>query len=138
MKIKKFDESIDSEIDKVKGFDITYFELFPLLKGLEKARPGIKKRVWDFLCEDHYDDRFEPIQGRILNINLFYFGVGDEYELEYIKKYPKEIEHWKKIHPENFIKDSKEFELRLDFNFIWYIYEKEIKDVEAFPVLIDW
>lgn len=31
---------------------IKYYDLFPLLKILEKERPGIKDRVWKFLCEE--------------------------------------------------------------------------------------
>ncbi len=138
MKIKKFNEgNINNNVIIVKPKELTYFELLPLLKGLESERPGIKKRVWDFLTNEN-DIQFQPINGRILNINLYFYGIGDEYETEYLNKYPEELEHCKITHPEAFVNRSDEYELRLDFNLILSIYEKHIDDIEVFSVLINW
>ena len=131
VKIKRINEGIDN-IKKVEGKSITYYSLFPLLKGLEVERPGIRDRIWDFLKEER-DIQFQPIHGRILGINLFYYGVGDEYPIE---DDPKEIAHCKKIHPQAFISGTIENQLRLDFNLIWYVYE--VKDLEMFYVITDW
>lgn len=40
------------KIKKVPLKTETYFDLFPLLEGLEKERPGIRKRVWSWLCKE--------------------------------------------------------------------------------------
>lgn len=114
---------------------IKYYDLFPLLKSLEKERPGIKDRVWKFLCEEKNDIQFMPIKGRILGINLFFYGAGDEYPLEYLKKYPEKLENCKQIFPEAFVDGSPEKELRLDFNLIWYIYQDEIDNCECFYIM---
>lgn len=135
--MKKFTESM-SNIKKVETNTLKYFELFPLLDGLEGERPGIRKRVWDWLKgepDEFQDIIHRPINNRILNINLFYFGVGGEYPLKYIKDYPGEIEHCINIHPENFIEGSKDCELRKDLNLIWYVYENDIDNVESFPIM---
>lgn len=122
---------------KVKPIFIKYFDLFELLDGLESDRPGIRKRIWDFIS-DEKDIQFQPIKGRILNINLFYYGVGDEYPLSYLKKYPSELEHCKKTHPYAFIDGSEESELRRDLNLIWYTYESDVTDPGSFSILPDW
>lgn len=129
--MKKFTESL-SNINKVASQRCNYFDLFPLLKGLEKERPGIKKRIWDWLC-DQSDAAFKPYNGRIININLFYYGIGEEYPLK-SEYYEEEVKHSKKIHPEAF-KEGEEKELRLDLNLIWHVYEDEITDAESFSVI---
>jgi len=123
--------------NKVEAKTIKYFDLFPLLKKLEEQRPGIKDRVWKFLCSE-WDVAFKPYNGRILNINLFFYGVGDEYPLKSNQQYPEEVEHSKNIHPEAFVSGTTQEALRLDFNLIWYTYEDEIEDVEAFSVITKW
>lgn len=94
--MKKFTESL-SNIDKVASQKLIYFDLFPLLKGLEKERPGIKDRIWSWLCSE-WDVAFKPYNDRIININLFYYGVGEEYTLKN-EYYEEEVKHSKKIHP---------------------------------------
>jgi hypothetical protein len=130
----KFTESL-SNTKKVEGITITYFDLFPLLRGLESERPGIKERIWKWLC-DEKDSAFAPYNGRILNINLFYYGVGEEYPLK-DKYYEEEVKHSKKIHPEAF-QDGKIKDIRLDLNLIWQVYEDEISDPGLFPVITQW
>jgi len=135
MKIRKFNENIS--FDLVEPKRITYFELFPLLRGLEKIRPGIKDRVWKFLCDEN-DISFKPIKGRILNINLYYFGIGDEYPTKYLSEYPEDLEHSKKTFPLSYIDGNKEKELRLDFNLIISKYDGYIEDIGSFSVMVDW
>ncbi len=134
MKIKKFNESVNFNLVEPKK--LVYFDLFPLLKGLEGIRPGIRDRVWEFLC-DESDISFKPIKGRILNINLYYFGIGDEYPTKYLKEYPEELEHSKKTFPQSYV-DGTEKELRLDFNLILSKYEDHIEDMGMFSVMCDW
>ena len=120
---------------------MVYFELFPLLASLEPLRPGIKDRVWKQLVDDgKLDVLFAPINGRILNINLFYYGIGDEYVYDYIgvDVYPPDFDHSKKVFPNSFIDGSHKKDMRLDFNLIISKYCSEINDIEAFPVLIQW
>lgn len=119
---------------KIKPKIIKCYDLFPILEELEKERPGIKKRVWEFLCEEKIDVQFMPIRGRILGINLLFYGAGDEYPLEYLKKYPEELENCKQTFPEAFV-DGKEKELRLDFNLIWFTYQDEIDDCMCFYII---
>ena len=119
-------------ITKVRSKTITYFDLFPLLRGLESERPGIKDRIWEWVC-DEWDAAFKPYNGRILNINLFYYGVGEEYPLKN-KFYKQNVLHSKNIHPEAFIA-GKIRNIRLDLNLIWSTYEDEIVDSELFPVI---
>ena len=71
---------------------------------------------------------------------MFFYGIGEEYESNYLKSYPDELEHCKKIHPEAFIEGSKEYELRLDFNLIWSVYQDEVDEsyMESFYVLVSW
>jgi hypothetical protein len=133
--MRKFTESISS-IKKVESKKIVYYDLFPLLDGLEGERPGIRKRVWEWLCDED-DAAFKVYNGRIKNINLFYFGIGTEYETEYSRNYPQEIEHCKKTFTSAFI-EGPEKELRLDFNLIISLYENEVPDIESFPVLTRW
>ena len=150
--MKKFTESL-SNIKKVKGETITYFDLFSLLRGLEPERPGIKDRIWKWMCDvGPLDSEFAPYNGRISYINLFYYGVGDEYELDYIKEYPEELEHCKKTHPDAFIdymgpgkENKKVVDLRLDLNLILHVYQDEIgngfglgQSMESFPVMVCW
>lgn len=134
MKIKKFNESANFNLVEPKK--LVYFDLFPLLRGLESIRPGIKDRVWKFLC-DEKDISFSPIKGRILNINLYYFGIGDEYPTKYLKEYPEDLEHSKKTFPQSYV-DGTEKELRLDFNLILSKYEDHIEDMGMFSVMCDW
>ena len=136
--MKKFTESI-SNINKVDPKKLIYFDLFPLLKGLEKERPGIKDRVWKHIT-DEWDVARKPYNGRLSHINLFYYGIGDEYETKYLKDYPEELEHCKKIHPNAFLAGTDEYELRLDFNLIWSTYEDDVDDnyMEMFYVLVSW
>lgn len=118
---------------------IKYFDLFPLLKGLEDIRPGIKDRVWNYLCNKNEKDiSFKPIKGRILNINLYFFGIGDEYITKCLDEYPEQLEHSKKIFPQSYVDGNIEKELRLDFNLIISKYGEHIHDIEEFSVMIDW
>ena len=144
MKIKKFNESETSGVNKAKKETLTYYHLFDLLKGLEKERPGIKDRVWKWMCEDKHDVAFSPYNGRISYINLFYYGAGDEYTIKSLER--GEVEHSKKIHPKAFISGTKEEQFRLDLNLIWSTYDEELNDetsmlhssVEMFAVLVSW
>lgn len=137
--MRKFTESL-SKIQKQPLEVLNYYKLSPLLKGLESERPGIEDRVWKWMCghppygeySDFKDVAFQPYNGRISFINLFYYGVGDEYPLEYLKKYPEESERSKKIHPKAFEEDSKESELRKDLNLIWYIYESDMDNKKSY------
>ena len=140
--MRKFTESLNS-IKKVEGKTMTYFDLFPLLKGLESERPGIKKRVWDWLCSED-DSAWRVYNGRIKNINLYFYGVGEEYPLKN-EYYEQEVAHSKTIHPDAFpdyiqkgsgVKSM--YELRLDLNLIWQVYEDDIDDPESFHVLTQW
>ncbi len=135
--MRKFTESL-SNIRKVEGETLTYFDLFPLLKGLESERPGIKDRVWKWMCKES-DVTFKPYNGRIININLFYYGIGDEYPCKYLIDYPDELEHCKNTHPDAF-KDGIEKELRLDLNLIWSVYQDDVDEeaMEEFPVITRW
>ena len=83
--------------------------MFDLLRGLEEERPGIEDRVWEHMCSD-WDVAFKPYNGRISHINLYFYGIGDEYETNYIKKYTNEVERCKKIHPKAFVDGTKENE----------------------------
>ena len=123
-----------------------YFNLFKLLDGLEPERPGIKDRIWNWM-KDEFDVTFKPYNGRISFINLFYYGIGDEYTTKYLSKYPKELEHSKSIHPDAFKDylyngsgDPDKIELRLDLNFIISSYDEYINDnnMESFPVIVKW
>lgn len=142
--MKKFTESL-SNIKKVETHKLIYFDLFPLLKGLESERPGIKDRIWKHMC-DEWDVAFKPYNGRISYMNLYYYGAGDEYELNYLKEYPDDLEHSKKIHPEAFVNGTKENELRKDLNLIWFVYQDEMNNefsklhdsVGMFAVSVDW
>jgi hypothetical protein len=120
---------------KVESKTLVYFDLFSLLKGLEEERPGIKDRVWEHMCDDK-DHAFKPWNGRISNINLYFYGIGDEYGTDYTKEYTSDVERCKKMHPEAFVDGTKENELRKDLNLIWSIYDKEIDDVESFSVRV--
>jgi hypothetical protein len=150
--MRKFTESLQS-IKKSEKKELIYYNLFDMLKGLESERPGIKDRVWKWMCShppygeyDQWKDvAFEPYNGRISFINLFYYGVGDEYPLEYLKQYPEELEHSKQTHPEAF-KEGPICELRKDLNLIWYVYGSEMDNnksylgdsVEMFAVMVSW
>lgn len=137
--MRKFTESLSS-IKKEEGKQIRYYNLFPLLRGLESERPGIKDRVWAHI-KDEFDVASKPYNGRISNINLFFYGIGDEYETKYLSEYPDELEHCKKIHPEAFTEGTKEYDLRLDFNLIIHVYQDDFKDfnyIEEFSVLVNW
>ena len=114
---------------------IKVFSLFPLLKGLESQRPGIRNRMWKHLCDEKQDIQFIAIKSRTLAMNLFYYGVGNHYPLKYLKDYPEEVEHCKKTFPEATIDGSVEQELQKDFNLIWFTYEKHIDNVEQFYII---
>lgn len=121
-------------ITKITSKTIEYYDLFPLLRELEAERPGIKERIWNFLC-DEWDVAFKPYNGRLININLFYYGVGNEYSISGVTD--DEIYDCKNnIHAEAFISGSKEEQLRLDLNLIWKVYEP--KDPECFSVITQW
>lgn len=130
--LRKFNESLN--ITKVDYQSIKFFNLFQLLKGLESERPGIKDRVWNFM-KDEWDVAFKPYNGRISTLNLYYYGIGDEYPIKDAES--SELEHSKRIHPEAF-REGKEKELRLDFNLIWSVYEDDIGDPEMFYVIVTW
>lgn len=121
----------------VEPKSLVYFDLFPLLCGLENIRPGIKDRVWEFLC-DEQNICFKPIKGRILNINLYFFGIGDEYPTKYIKEYPDELKNSKETFPLSYIDGNIEKDLRLDFNLIMSKYDEHIKDIGSFSVMVNW
>lgn len=58
---------------------LKYFELFPLLDSLESVRPGIRDRVWNHLIDCGRVDEVDfPFNGRVLSINLHYFGNSDD------------------------------------------------------------
>ena len=114
---------------------LRYFELFPLLDYLETKRQGIRDRVWKFLCEDK-DVQFAAINNRIMHMNLYFYGVGDEYPIESVTKI--DINHCKSIHPEAFIDGTKENELRKDFNLIWYECDAKGEEIEMFYIIPEW
>lgn len=89
----------------------------------------------DFLKKDQ-DIQFALINNRLLGMNLYYYGIGDEYPT--IDFTNEELEHSKQIHPEAFVKGSKEESLRLDFNFIWSTYDVKGEEVEAFFIQPNW
>lgn len=131
IKIKRINESLD--IDKIEPPTITFkvFKLKKMLSGLERERPGIYQRVYDFIYDER-DPYFLPqdvrglhLGGRLYSLNLFYYGVGDEYPIKEVTK--EELEHSRRTFPESFI-DGKNKEIRLDFNLIWSVYEEEIDD----------
>jgi hypothetical protein len=88
------------------------------------------------MCDER-DAAFRPYNGRISSINLFFYGIGDEYPTEYLKKYPSELEHSKKIHPDAFVKGDI-MELRIDLNLIQSVYEDQIDDIGSFYVKVFW
>lgn len=138
----KFTESIN-EIKKSPKQTLTYYNLFEMLKGLEKERPGIKDRIWKWMCNE-WDVTFKPYNGRISHINLFYYGVGSEYPIKGVDE--SEIEESKSNHPNAFKSGTNEEELRLYLNLIWSTYQDEMDDktsmlgssVEMFAVLVRW
>lgn len=127
---------MNKNIKLIKSENIIYFDLFSLLIGLEPERSGIFDRVWEFIKEEE-DIQFMPIKGRISYINLYYFGIGDEYKTKYLKEYPSDLEHSKKVFKSAFI-EGKDMELRLDFNLILSLYEDHILDIGSFPVMINY
>lgn len=126
---------MEQDLKRVEPKIVKLFSLFPLLNGLESQRPGIRKRVWKFLCDEKYDIQSMVINGRPLAINLFYFGVGDHYPLKYIKEYQDEIERCKKTFIEATIEGSIKQQLQKDFNLIWFTYEDQIDNVEQFYII---
>jgi len=127
--LKKYNESKYS-IEKIQPtiISIKYFNIRELLDGLEVERPGIKSRMIEWISENNdLNDGFK-------SINLFYYGIGDEYPNEYLTKYPDELEHCKKMHPDAFKENSKEKEIRLDLNLIWSVYQSDIDDVGIFKI----
>lgn len=116
---------------------LTYFDLFDLLKSLESHRLGIYDRVWNFINSDK-DLQFCPINGRLSHMNLYFYGVGNEYNIKGITT--EDIEHSKKIFTNAFIEESTENELRKDFNLIWYICQDHMTndDIEMFYFMVKW
>ena len=86
------------------------------------------------MCDEE-DDAFAPWNGRISNINLYYYGLGLEYPTKHAQNYPHDVE---RNHPDAFVEGNKEYELRLDFNLIWSVYEDDIDDTEMFHVMVSW
>ena len=123
-----------SWIKKIEPEHIRFFDLYPMLEGLEPERPGIKKRVTAFLKNEN-DIQFSLINNRLLAMNLYYYGLGDEYPT---KSDAEEIEHSKTIHPEAFVSGTKEEALRLDFNLIWSTYDVDGDEVEEFFIQPNW
>lgn len=119
-------------MSKVKQHDIRYFNLNDLLDALETERSGIRERVRRFLS-DEWDIQFQLISGRILGMNLYFYGVGNEYPIHDTDE--KEIEHSKIIHPEAFIDGTPENELRKDFNLIWSTYDVRGEEIEVFYII---
>jgi hypothetical protein len=119
------------DITKAKQENIRYFNFRDMCEGLEPERPGIRQRLKDHLVD--YDFQFQMIKDRILHINLFYYGVGDEYPIK-DKYVEKEIEHSKIIHPKAFKEGTLESEIRKDLNLIWSVYEVDNEEVEIFHV----
>jgi len=113
-----------------------YFHLKPLLKGLEPERPGISKRVTNFIISMNDNS----IREKIKYVNLFYCGIGNEYETNYLKEYPGEYERSKTVFPDAFIDGSKDKELRLDLNLIQSTYDSHIHnlniDIGSFPIML--
>ena len=144
--MKKFTESLKS-IKKSEKKVLNYYNLFDLLRGLESERPGIKHRVWKWMCDGtsgQLDSAFRPYNGRISYINLFWHGIGDEYPIKHLDEYPGEIERSKKTFPSAFegnnVSNKEDTELRKDLNLIWYVYEDEMNEdsIEQFAVLVSW
>lgn len=144
IKIKRIDEDLTvNNIEKIEPKIIKFkiFKLGNLLNGLENERPGIINRVNGFIRKEK-DPYFSPqdvrglnLPGRLYSLNLFYYGVGDEYPIKANEKYPDEVEHCHKTFPESFI-EGEDREMRLDFNLIWSVYEDDIEDVENFLVSV--
>ncbi len=120
--MKKFTESLNN-IKKVEPKTITYYSIMTLLEGLEVERPGITDRVWDWVSDVPYD---KPQKNKLFLINLFFYGVGDEYQLNYLDKYPNELEDSKDRWSNAFDKGTSEYELRLDLNLILHVYQNEL------------
>jgi hypothetical protein len=128
--LNKYNES-NSNIKKVDPvlISLKYFDINALLDGLESERPGIKSRLKKWISEYH------DLNNGVKSINLFYYGIGDEYPNSYLTKYPDELDHCKKIHPEAFKEGSDEKDIRLDLNLIWSVYQEEIgDDVGSFKI----
>lgn len=120
------------DITKAKQENIRYFNFRDLCEGLESERPGIRKRLTNHLDDDN-DIQFRMIKERILHINLYFYGVGDEYPIG-DQNIEEEIKHSKKIHPEAFIEGTLESEIRKDLNLIWSVYEVDNDEIEMFHV----
>jgi hypothetical protein len=98
---------------KVITFKI--LELEKLLDGLEEERPGITKRVNKFIYK-YKDPYFLPqdvrglyeLPGRLYSLNLFFYGVGDEYQIKSNETYPDEVERCHVVFPKSFIEPVKE------------------------------
>lgn len=136
--MKKYSEILnESNLSLIKSDKkiLVYFDLFDMLNKLEVERSGIKDRIWKWL--DDPDIVFKPINNRILNMNLFFYGVGEEYPLK-DEHYEEEVKHSKKIHPNAFIVGTEEYEIRLDLNLIWKVYEDDISDPENFSIMVEW
>jgi len=117
--MRKFTESLSS-IKKVEPKTISYYSIMPLLEGLESERPGIKDRVWNWLCNVPYDS---PQRNKVFFLNLFFYGIGDEYKIDL-----NELENSKRTWPKAFEEGTFEKELRLDLNLIIYVYQDELGD----------
>jgi hypothetical protein len=132
-------ENYQTHMEKVESKTMKYFDLFPLLEGLESERPGIKNRVWEHMNVDP-DYAFKPWNGRISTINLYFYGLGEEYPTKAMWSDPNfdYLGTSEDNHPEAFEEGTPQYELRLDFNLIWSVYEDEIEDIEAFPVKVNY
>ena len=119
------------DITKAKQENIRYFNFSDMCKGLDTERPGIKERLSKHL--EDWDFQFQMIKDRLLHINLYFYGVGNEYPIN--DQYVNEaIEYSKKIHPEAFTEGTLESEIRKDLNLIWSVYEVDNDEVEMFYV----
>jgi len=118
-----------------KQHDIRYFDLNELLEELEVQRPGIEERIKKHL--KNWDIKFDLIRGRLSHMNLFFYGVGEEYPIVYPEPYSvkEDIENSKENHPEAFITGSPENELRIDLNLIWYMCDVSDEEVECLYIM---
>jgi hypothetical protein len=143
IKIKRINENWDTNnINKVEPIQesFKYFKLRELLAGLERERHGITRRINAFIYNEN-DPYFLPqnirgldLEGRLYSLNLYYYGLGDEYT--YQDTTAKEnIENSKNVFAQAFV-DGPEKELRLDLNLMYSVYEDDIDDIENFLVVV--
>ena len=143
IKIKRINENWDANnVNKIEPIQksFKYFKLKDLLAGLERERHGITRRINAFIY-DESDPYFLPqdirgleIERKLYSLNLYYYGLGDEYDYQNATA-EKDIENSKNVFAQAFI-DGPEKELRLDLNLIYSVYEDDIEDLENFLVVI--